>query len=196
MRLTANIIHMPARADRMENIVKQSTEQGFEYVLWPAQKPVEREKTCAAISRAHKQIVRHAKDTKLREVLIMEDDVRFTAPGAFDYFMEQLEGRYVKDFGLYHIYLGGIMTGRPLESMVRDFSGLHCYVVHEDFYDTFLGADENQHLDRWLACTKGAFHICHPMVAFQTDGYSDNSSSMEFFAGRIRKYPKFGSDNK
>ena len=49
---------------------------------------------------------------------------------------------------------------------VQKFSGLHCYVCHSRFYDTFLAADEDIDIDQAL-WGKGRFIVCNPMVAIQ-----------------------------
>jgi hypothetical protein len=117
----------------------------------------------------------------LEEVLIAEDDVKFTAPYAFDYFLLQKP----KDFD---IYLGGISYGQiDSEGVTSDFSGLHLYIIKSRFYDEFLALDETIDIDRTLA-GKGKFIVCNPFVAIQHNGYSDNKQRHEdlslYFKGR------------
>lgn len=99
--------------------------------------------------------------------MIAEDDIKFTAPFAFNHFLKQKP----REFDL---YLGGIYHGTiHSENTVEDFAGLTLYIIHQTFYDTFLSAGENTDLDRELA-GKGKFIVCNPFAAIQHNGYSDN----------------------
>ena len=62
------------------------------------------------------------------------------------------------------------------------------YIVNERFYDTFLGLNEWNNLDRELAF-KGRYVVCNPFVVTQHGGYSDNKkyareSYDEYLQGR------------
>jgi hypothetical protein len=161
-----NIIHLPERTDRLIILERELIIQGIkDYQIWKAQKEPN---PITAISKAHKSIVRHAIALNLPSVLIAEDDVHFTAPGAFDHFLRNRP----EDFDL---YLGGIIYGKiNAEHRVFDFSGTMFYMIHQRFYKTFLSTPENQHLDRAQA-NRGEFVVCYPMVAVQHNGFSDNS---------------------
>ena len=119
------------------------------------------------IARAHKQIVEWARSQNLPDILIAEDDIKFTAPKAFEYFnkTEPIE---------YDLYLGGITYGKiNSDNSTRDFAGTHLYKIKNKFYDTFLSLPEEKDIDRSLA-NKGKFIVCNPFVAIQQNGFSDN----------------------
>ena len=83
----------------------------------------------------------------------MEDDVYFPAQDGFEYFLKNKPD----DFD---IYLGGIYLGsdkvKEMNQRIRHrFSGLHCYIVHERFYDTFLLGLLGH---RWLRLTDKYVH--------------------------------------
>lgn len=123
--------------------------------------------SCTGISRAHKQIVRYAKDSGLPRVLIAEDDLHFSAAGAFEYFIKSIPLEF-------DIYLGGISWGQIKDdNTVNDFSGTVFCVVHERFYDHFLSTREDKDLDRSLS-GGGKFIVCQPMVVTQHSGFSDH----------------------
>ena len=58
----------------------------------------------AGILRAHQQVVAWTKRNGLGEICIAEDDVQFSSPGAFEYFINQKPKEY-------DLYLGGIKCG-------------------------------------------------------------------------------------
>jgi len=103
----------------------------------------------------------------LPSVLIAEDDIKFTARKAFEFFIKNEP----KEFDL---YLGGITCGsiNP-DNSVTDFAGTHLYKINQNFYSTFLSLPEKEDIDRSLA-NKGKFIVCNPFVAIQQNGFSDN----------------------
>lgn len=161
-----NIIHNPDRYKRYETLMKELAEQGItEYKLWPAviDWPVFR-----GISRAFKNIIQQAKDDGEESCIIFEDDIKFSAPEAYAHWIDSTPLDY-------DIYFGGIFLGEILPgNLLKSFTALHCIRVHSRFYDTFLSADPEQHLDNALN-GKGKYIICYPMIASQHDGYSDNA---------------------
>jgi len=164
--MTLHIIHLPERIDRLELLQKELEQESItDYKIWNG--IVDPSKTARGISRSHKQIVRFALENGLTEVLIGEDDLHFTAPGAFAYFMSQKPTDY-------DIYLGGPSHGKlDAANKVNDFAGLLLYVIHHRFYETFLSIPENQHIDRGLRY-KGEFIVCNPWPVIEHSGYSDN----------------------
>lgn len=161
-----NIIHLESRNDRIELLLDQLAQQGIsDYLIWKG--IVDPNITARGISKAHKQIVKFAKANRLTEVLIAEDDLMFTAVGAFDFFLKNKP----EDFDLYlaSIYWGEI----TVNNTVNDFAGLTFYVVKERYYDTFLAIPEHDNLDR-LMKDSGKFIVCNPFTVIQRSGFSDN----------------------
>lgn len=170
MNPTLNIIHLPHRIDRWELLQRELVSQEItNYKIWEG--VVHPQATFAGISSAHKRIVREAKTMGLPYVLIGEDDLRFTAPGAFRYFLDHVPEDY--DLYLASIYIGTIKE----DNTVRDFSGLTLYLVNERFYDVFLGVKIMNHLDRELA-GRGRFVVVDQFCAVQYTTYSDNSKGL------------------
>jgi hypothetical protein len=137
------------------------------------------------ISLAHKQIVEYAKVAEWGSVCICEDDVRFTAPGAWDYFMANVPN----DFDLYlaSVYVGELAK----DNTVCSFSGLTLYVIHNRFYDKLLSANPNEHLDRTLA-GQGKYVVCNPFIAEQYDGWSGNTMKEEKYGNLMKGRNLFG----
>ncbi len=160
-----HIIHLPDREDRLEKLRAQLIEQNITGCIWPGIPDTQNPKR--GIAKAHKQIVQYAKDQNLTEITIAEDDIKFTAPGAFTYFLNHTPERY-------DLYLGGIYYGKiKTDNAVAEFAGLMLYRIHQRFYDTFLSLPEESDIDRELG-GKGLFYVCNPFIALQHDGYSDN----------------------
>ena len=114
--MVLNIIHLPHRTDRLKLLNQELIEQNIlDYKIWDG--IIDKSIPQKGISQAHKQIVKYAQEEKLSEILIAEDDLYFTAKGAFDYFLKNKPS----DFD---IYLGGIHEGKvKQDNTVADFSG-------------------------------------------------------------------------
>ncbi|HET7118429.1 MAG TPA: hypothetical protein VFI29_18175 [Hanamia sp.] len=162
-----NIIHLPHRIDRKQSIIRELSEQGISrFKFW--QGFLNSRDPAFGISESHKQIVQDAKNRKLATVIIAEDDIYFTAPGAFNYFCENQPLDY-------DLYLGAISYGKiNSNQIVSNFSGLLLYQVHERFYDKFLDMPPDQHLDRALR-GKGLYEVCPAFVVVENNSLSDNS---------------------
>ena len=165
--MIVNVINLPHREDRRLSAIKQSNEQKFEIIWWMGIVEIP---PCSGVSKAHRQIVQHAKDTGQKEVCIMEDDCVFTAPGAFDYFIENKPQEFDVYFGMN--YSGEIKNNR----IVNGFSGMTLYIVKDSFYDFFLSAPDLNHIDRWLGLTafQNKYFVCPEYCCYQMGGFSDN----------------------
>lgn len=174
-----NIISLPYRDDRRKSICNQMPMNSI--CFWDGIQNTG--KPFTGISQAHKRIVRDAKEKGLEYVVIAEDDLLLTSPGSWDYFLSQKP----EEFDLYlGTISGGSINQEALEA--EQWSGLILYMVHSRFYDTFLMADEEKNIDRWLSGQgleviekhlgrKPVYKICYPIVAICIDGVSDNSGS-------------------
>ena len=124
-------------------------------------------------------------DETFPEVLVAEDDIHFTSPGAFRLFLDNKPIEY-------DIYLGGIIWGKIKEdNSVDDFSGNTLYMVNSRFYSTILSVSEEKDFDRVVA-NKGKFFVCKPMVVVQHNGYSDNQKRHIDFDPYIRRTKLYG----
>lgn len=169
-------IHDPKRRDRSFLLEHEIVAQDLTVQFWPAiYDPV---MSFRGISRAHKQIVYWALQEGLPEVIIMEDDCFFFAPGAFQYYLDKKPAEY-------DLYLGNVFFGwQPETNRINDFCGLSLYHLHSRFYQRFLGITEINHLDRELGKIDAMKFVCDPMVCSQQDTYSDNKRAF----GRYEKY--------
>jgi len=182
--MKVNIIHLPDRKDRWALLQNELCEQNItDYKVWNG--IIDPFLTFRGIAQAHKQIVKHAKEENLSEVLIAEDDLHFTSQGAFQFFLNRKPENY-------DIYLGGIYYGTLKENnMVNDFSGLTFYIVNEKFYDKFLSTPEQKHLDIELR-DQGKFIVCNPFTVIQHNGFSDNRKQYCNYDNCLKNRKLFG----
>lgn len=160
-----NIIHNRAKNERYIILMNELATQGIvDYEIWDAVHDVT---VIKSINLAHKQIVKWAKENNQPSVLIFEDDIKFTDTTAFEYYLRNIPEDY-------DIYLGGYFLGEVKDVLLHEFTALHCYMVHERFYDIFLGTKDDIHLDQALAGL-GKYVPCQPIVAIQHNGWSDNA---------------------
>lgn len=167
MRL--NIIH-GNRGERFTNLMKELNSQFItDYELWPS---VYLPSIKASINAAHRQIVEYARLAEWDYVAIAEDDIQFTSPNSWEYFLSQMP----YDFDL---YLSMVYLGQPDENnVVKEFTGMTMYVVAKRFYDKFLSVDPTEHIDRALNGL-GRYVVCNPFVAKQYNGFSSNTGKDE-----------------
>lgn len=169
--MKVNIIHRPEDYERMPRLLKELEQQGiYDYKMWDG--IYHRESVKKSINLAHKQIVEYARFLGEEEVLILEDDIRFCGEGAFSHYLKTKPEKY-------DLYLGGIYLGEiNKNNQVRTFSGLHCYMVHSHFYDTFLSTPDDEHLDRILS-NLGEYYVSYPFTSIQYNGKSSQSRKEE-----------------
>jgi hypothetical protein len=138
------------------------------------------------ILKSHQQIVEFAKQSSLKQIMIAEDDIKFTTKGAWGYYLASQPENF-------DLYLGGIIWGNiENENLVNDFSGTSLYTISERFYDVLLSIEPGKDFDRQLA-GKGIFKVCDPMVALQHNGYSDNRRQFIDFSKYISRYKFYQS---
>lgn len=178
------LIHDPLRTDREILYKKELMEQGLmnmleqtEVEIIPAVK--EYGNVWKNISEAHKNCIREAVKDDLPEVMILEDDVKFSAPGAYNEFI-RLSGELSEDWDLFtggsYDYMiehngNGSHHMREPFTKLRRFSGLHCYIVRKRFYQHFLETRGVTNLDKALV---GNIWMAWPQLGLQHTTYSDN----------------------
>jgi hypothetical protein len=177
---TLNIIHLPHRIDREELYNRELAIQGI--TNYQIREGVVHDNTFIAIATAHKRIVREAKTMGLKKVLIGEDDLKFTCPTSFQYFLDNEPADY--DLYLASIYMGTVKE----DNTVDDFSGMTLYMVHERYYDLFLATNMMGHIDREQAQVdpdnpgvrkpRGKFVVCQPFPCIQWLTYSDQHKAV------------------
>lgn len=203
------IIHNPERKDRQKQLIRELIVQG---IATPSFMPAvtNASKPSIGINQAHRQCIHWAWKMGLPEVCIMEDDVAFTKKDSFSIFQQNYK-HLPPDAD---IFLAGMYTGSvtPVKTFddgpvgiasTHAFSGLHCYIVKQKYYETYLRAPKQLHIDRWLGMrTKNGgqakVYLCYPMVALQHPGYSDNTKQVMNYDYLLTKakYKIYGQEQK
>jgi len=167
-----NIIH-GKQSKRLPILYKELSEQEItDFEIW--QGVHDSNSVVRSINLSHKQIVQNAKDLGLQKVCIAEDDIMFLHPQGYQYFLEN-------EPQTYDMYLGGIYLGDIRKDYtVEYFTGMHLYIIHELFYDTFLSLPEHEHIDRALSGL-GLYKVCNKFVAMQHNGVSSNTGKHEVY---------------
>lgn len=171
-RMTPAII-LRSREQRVLSVCQQSKEQGFACRFWEG--VIDSRGGWAGINLSFRKIVEWAKENNLSHVIIGEDDLQFSAPFAWQYYLGQMPD----DFD---IYSGGIYSGTVKEGrIINGWSGNTLITVHHNFYDEFLKISaealvEADHFDRRLGryAYKNNYRIIDKYVCYQMQGYSDN----------------------
>lgn len=175
--MNAHIIVDPYRQYPNETLEKELDAQGIDAKIWLAVHLPHIE-AYRSINMSHKQIVAFAKAHHLPEICIMEEDVMFTAPDAWRYFLANKPESF-------DLYLGGCyglnqvaysqIAEQPGATEIHNFAGLHCYIIDESYYDRFLELPEDIHIDNQPGL--GRFFVCSPFAALQHPGWSSNNKA-------------------
>lgn len=170
-----NVINIATRQDRLLSVCNEMRIQQAPFRIWDG--VTDKLTTAQNINSAHKQIVRWAKENDLNRVVIAEDDILFSHPESYQYFLSNMPGEFDLFMGM--IYAGEIQEGK----IVNGFSGMTIYCCHKDFYDFFLSMDDSLHIDRALGrfAFEMQYYVCNPFIAKQSGSYSDNMrKSMDY----------------
>jgi len=161
-------INLNKREDRLLSISKQAKQQGFALKVWDGE---EGDIPYKNINKAFKKVVSYAKENNLGEIFIAEDDCVFSSYQSFEYFIKKKPENF-------DLYLGMVYSAQvdDCHRILNGYSGNTLVCIHKNFYDFFLSAPNDVHMDRW--CGQHAFeklyYVCHPFVCKQLNGYSDN----------------------
>lgn len=179
------------RQERLLSICKQSKEQKFSCMFWEGW--IHADGGWAGIVISFKRIVEYAKENNHKHCIIGEDDLIFSAPGAWNYYLDNMPEEF--DFYSGGVYSGQIKDGR----IVNGFSGITLLTINSTFYDRFLklsdeALKERDHIDRRMGryAFESNYRICLPYVVYQSQGYSDNLRRPTTHAAFLEKMKLFG----
>lgn len=193
MHIHLYILHLPERTDRLETLMKELASQGIgEFTICSGE--VDAVAVFRGINLSHKRIVRMAKSYRMPNVIIGEDDLRFTALGAWQYFLKQLELNKDADIFFSMIYEGSVDENGRIIKSPTSFSGMTLYSVNSKFYDVFLQVKEMDNIDRVLGemADQYDFRVCKEFCAYQTDGFSDNKKKERTYGHYLKGRKLFG----
>lgn len=173
---TIACLHLDYRKDRESSLLKEIEGQSEPIQISFFEGVHEKKNTKKAICEGHQRIVKFAQENNLPNIIICEDDLRFTSPNSFKYFLSQIPKSY--DIFCAMTY---VCTKKEENRLLGPFSGgLTLYSVHSRFYEAFLEINPNVHLDRYLGEISPDFEIyeCPLVPAFQSGGLSDRSNQV------------------
>ncbi len=172
---------------RRVSVIEQTNQQNIQYTFINA--IYDKDVPFRGCAQSHKLIVKIAKLLGLKMVAIAEDDIRFFAPGAYDFFIKNIPESFDLWLGMSYSLI------EYPDGLVKDyFDSLSLYVINERFYDEFLALEETNHIDRQLSfiAHKKEFKVCTPYVCEQLDGYSFLAGYSRTYGHRLEGKQKFG----
>ena len=172
--MKVNIIHDNRRIEKYGHLLDELIQQGItNYRIWDI---VLMPNVVESINASHKQIIKWAKDNKQKEVCIFEEDVMFSYPNGWQYFLKNKP----ENFDVY--IAGSYLTDNrynweyPLVK-VNSWVGSHCIIVAEKYYDTLLSLSNTDHIDTANEGL-GDFYVCFPFPCLQRPGFSANNMAV------------------
>jgi len=165
MGMTLNIIFDERHSADKQRLLLEFKEQGIDDFRFH-NAIVLTDSVIDSIAASHKMIIQDAKDRGLKECIIGEQDLHFTCPTAWKYFMDS------KPKDDYDLYLACTYTPPISNGIV---CGFHLYIIHERFYDALLGVSRGQHIDTAMDKLGGRYVFCYPFPALQRSGWSANN---------------------
>jgi len=161
-----NVIFDSRRNEKYAPLMNElATQRITDYKIWDA--IVLPHSVVTSISESHKMIVRAAMEENLPYTIIAEDDLMFTADGAWDYYLRGIPA----DFDLY-LACTYIKPISPVQ-----VNGFHLYTVAQKFYEKFLAAPPKEHIDTAMNDIGGDYSLCYPFAALQRAGFSANNNA-------------------
>lgn len=162
-----NVIYDNRHSEDYFRLLHEFNEQGIDdFVFHEAS--VLKDSVVDSIAESHKAIVRQAKQDGLSEVCIAEQDVYFTCPTAWKYFMDNKPKQY--DLWLWGSYITPISNNQVC--------GFQMYFISSKFFDRFLSTPKNQHIDTYMNELKGDYKFCYPFPCLQRSGFSANNKTI------------------
>lgn len=128
------------------------------------------------ISESFKTVIRQAKERGDKEIVIFEDDILFTSPNGWKYFLDNKPDDY-------DLYIGGSyfidnrINYTPPLVKVKEYVGNQCIMISQRYFDVWLNSDSGKHCDT-AQNGKGEFYLCFPFVALQRHGWSANAQAL------------------
>jgi len=189
-------IHLANRKDREENMYKE-----LDYFI-PNQynilngviDPIGK----IGVSMSFKNAIRTAQLKGLEQVLVFEDDVRFTSDKSRERF--QMAMNTLPDD--WDILLGGVYYCDKLQECneymkkVNKFSALHCVLFRNTVYNKIMkheiDGQKTVHLDIYLSnlsiTNKLNIYVAYPMIAIQYEGESNTANRVVNYKNLLDKF--------
>lgn len=185
-------INLESRPDRLELLKASIEELGLPFnIIRVDAVPLGR----IGCGLSHKKAVRHAKDTGMDQIIVVEDDVLFHRD-SYEY-LQQSMAELPDDWD---ILVGGVIKSRDskkIEGVTRVllldfFNSTHFMVYRRSAYDTVLNwtpVDERgkNDIDIFLSGTGLKIYVSVPFIATQRNGVSDIRGSHQDYTLRFQR---------
>jgi GR25 family glycosyltransferase involved in LPS biosynthesis len=173
-------INLDERPDRWESALNEFKKVGLDSV--ERFSAVKHDKGVIGCRESHLNIIKKAKENKLNNVLIFEDDIKFVDE-SIPYISNTLEQLNTTDWSLF--YLGA--TVDPNVSYLTEVSDnlvktnfaytTHAYAINSNVFDKILNEAPYHPIIDVFYCrhivSMGNSLIMNPMLAIQQEGYSN-----------------------
>lgn len=164
------IINDNRQLDRLPPLIEQCEKYRIDYEIVPA--CIDKKTILESITESFKRLVRFAKETRMNEIWIAEDDLMFPSDGSWGYFVKNKPK-------VFDVYIGGSYLihnewkYEPPTVKVNEWVGNHLIVISERYYDRWLETKDFGHIDSEQR-GKGEFYVCFPYAALQRPSKSAN----------------------
>ena len=165
--MVLNVVYDNRHPEDYGRLLGEFIQQGItSYKFWDC--IVDKDSVVKSINLSHKMIVKDAKENNYPFALVAEQDLTFTCPTSWEYFLKNKPEKY-------SLYLWGSYIV-PISN--NKVCGLQLYFIDSSFYDVFLSAPDNVHIDTYMDELKGDYHYCYPFPALQRAGFSANNKAV------------------
>lgn len=165
--------HRPEKKELFTDVFKEQNIDDYEIfpaVIFQQTSPPE------AISESFKTVIREAKERGDKEIVVFEDDILFTSPNGWKYFLDHKPDNY-------DVYIGGSYfiqndtEYKPPLVKVKSWVGNQMLMISQRYFDRWLNTDSKNHCDT-AQSGLGEFYVCFPFVALQRSGWSANAQAI------------------
>jgi len=165
--MVLNVVYDNRHPEDYGRLLGEFIQQGItSYKFWDC--IVDKDSVVKSINLSHKMIVKDAKENNYPFALVAEQDLTFTCPTSWEYFLKNKPEKY-------SLYLWGSYIV-PISN--NKVCGLQLYFIDSSFYDVFLSAPDNVHIDTYMDELKGDYRYCYPFPALQRPGFSANNKAI------------------
>jgi hypothetical protein len=152
--------------------------------------------TTKAISESFKNVIKKAITENHKQVIILEDDVKFTSKKSKEVLQKSLE-TIPSDWDILlccsYYFKTDDDTDKPIIK-IKDFTSLICAVYNNTSYEKILLHDNNKvpHIDRYLGKLSREnnlnVYLIYPMIAMEYPGISYNKNKEVDYTSMLSKY--------
>lgn len=201
-KLDVYVINLNERTDRWKHIIKQFNNQ----VNLIRVEAIKDKDGVIGCFKSHKKCLKIAKDKKLDQIIVIEDDCLLTKLYKND-FNKKLTDiiSFLKQYKDWDLFLGGA-TGIDNNNIVKKINNnkfnlleinkgqtTHFMIYNKSSYDFIINADTNMPIDNvWYDKLRGL--TIYPFIAQQLTGYSNIINRNVLYYRKFRKTEKLLSD--